>query len=86
MLEIPPQLVRRMVFPAGRSRPLVSPLVPSVVWSAATPDDLDRLYAEPGSGWTYGREGAPNAVALAARLDALEGAEGGSSPARAWRR
>jgi cystathionine gamma-synthase len=77
MPDIPPQLVRRMVFPAGRSRPLASPLVPSVVWSAATPDDLDRLYAEPGSGWTYGREGAPNAAALAARLDALEGAEGG---------
>jgi cystathionine gamma-synthase len=77
MTDTPEALVRRMAFPAGRSRPVASPLIPSVVWAAETPDDLDRLYAEPGSGWTYGREGAPNAAALAARLDALEGAEGG---------
>jgi cystathionine gamma-synthase len=75
--ETPAALVRRMAFPAGRSRPVASPLIPSVVWAAETPDDLDRLYGEPGTGWTYGREGAPNAAALAARLDALEGTTGG---------
>ncbi|MFN3937829.1 MAG: trans-sulfuration enzyme family protein [Gemmobacter sp.] len=67
----------RPPFDAGRSRALVSPILPSVVWVAESPDDLDRLYSEPGSGFTYAREGHPNAAALAARLDAMDGAAGG---------
>jgi cystathionine gamma-synthase len=66
----------RRPFATGRSAPLVAPLMPSVVWKAAGPDDLDALYAE-GSGYTYAREGHPNADALGARIDALEGAAGG---------
>ncbi len=77
MTDTPEALVRRMPFHAGRSRSVATPIVPSVVWAAETPDDLDRLYSEPGTGYTYGREGAPNADALAARLDALEGVCGG---------
>jgi cystathionine gamma-synthase len=69
--------LRRTTFAAGRSRPVATPILPTVVWAAEGPDDLDALYDAPGTGYTYAREGHPNAAALAARIDALEGAEGG---------
>jgi cystathionine gamma-synthase len=69
--------IRSAAFPAGRSRPLATPLLPTVAWVAEGPDDLDALYAAPGSGHTYAREGHPNATALALRLDAAEAATGG---------
>jgi cystathionine gamma-synthase len=72
-----PEPIRRRAFPEGRSRAVASPIVPSVVWAAESPDDLDALYGAPGSGYTYGREGSPNADALATRIDALEDAAGG---------
>jgi cystathionine beta-lyase/cystathionine gamma-synthase len=53
-----------------------APLVPSIVQSAAfiqaDPEHADRVYREQEIGYTYGREGHPNAAALAARLAALE--------------
>ncbi len=72
----PNSLVRRTAFPGGPSRPLVTPLQPSVVYASPDPDALDRQYEE-GSGFTYAREGHPNAEVLAAKIDMLEGAEGG---------
>jgi cystathionine gamma-synthase len=56
--------------------PLVSPLQPSVVYRSADPDALDRQYAG-GAGYTYAREGHPNADVLAGLIDGMEGASGG---------
>lgn len=72
-----PNLIRRKAFPASLSRSVATPLHPTVVWAADTPDQLDAIYETPGTGFTYAREGHPNAEALAARLDALEGGQGG---------
>ncbi|MEM8591989.1 MAG: aminotransferase class I/II-fold pyridoxal phosphate-dependent enzyme [Pseudomonadota bacterium] len=57
-------------------KPLVNPLYQSVVYGSDTPDALDAIY-EGDPGYTYSREGHPNARTLAAQLDAMEGAEGG---------
>lgn len=72
----PSSLVRRTDWPTSTSRPVVTPLQPSVVYASPDPDALDAQYAD-GSGYTYAREGHPNASVLAAKIDMLEGAEGG---------
>lgn len=59
------------------SQPVVSPLMPSVVYASQTPDELDSQYEGRAFGYTYAREAHPNADILARRIDALEGAEGG---------
>jgi len=69
-------IVRRTQWPDSTSRPVVTPLQPSVVYASEDPDGLDRQYAE-GSGYTYAREGHPNATVLAEKIDRLEGAAGG---------
>jgi cystathionine gamma-synthase len=72
-----PTPIRRMRFPEGSSRPLATPIQPSVVYASESPDALDAQYDGRSPGYTYAREGHPNADALAARIDAMEGAEGG---------
>lgn len=67
----------RARWPESASRPVVSPLQPSVVYASADPDALDRQYGGEEKGYTYAREGHPNAEVLAGLLDDLEGAEGG---------
>lgn len=69
--------VRRRPHPGSVSRPVASPIQPSVVYASDTPDGLDAQYEGRTAGWTYSREGHPNAAALAAQIDALEGASGG---------
>lgn len=69
-------LVRRTPWPESSSRPVVTPLQPSVVYASADPDALDAQYAG-GTGFTYAREGHPNATVLARKIDMLEGATGG---------
>ena len=69
----PRSLVRRTPWPSSTSWPVVTPLSPSVVYAAADPDALDAQY-EGGTGFTYAREGHPNAEVLAAKIDHLEGA------------
>ena len=68
---------RRPKWPASVSRPMVSPIHPAVVYSSDGPDMLDEQYEGRVPGYTYAREGHPNADALADMLDTLEGAEGG---------
>ena len=68
---------RRGAWPVSASRPLVHPIQPSVVYVAESPDALDDQYEGRASGYAYAREGHPNASALAARIDAMEGAAGG---------
>ncbi|HKL70553.1 aminotransferase class I/II-fold pyridoxal phosphate-dependent enzyme [Salibaculum sp.] len=69
-------IVRRTPWPDSTSSPVVTPLQPSVVYASPDPDALDRQYAE-ASGYTYAREGHPNATVLAQKIDRLEGATGG---------
>lgn len=72
----PSSLVRRTPWPDSTSRPVVTPLQPSVVYASPDPDALDAQYAD-GTGFTYAREGHPNATVLARKIDMLEGATGG---------
>lgn len=72
-----PPKVRPLDWPENASRPLVSPLMPSVVYAAESPDALDAQYEGRVPGYAYAREGHPNADVLASRIDTLEGASGG---------
>jgi cystathionine gamma-synthase len=56
---------------------VTTPLQPSVVYASPDPDALDDQYEGRATGYTYGREGHPNADVLAAMIDRLEGGEGG---------
>ena len=73
----PKTLVRRMPWPESRSRPVGTPLQPSVVYASDGPDQLDAIYEGREPGYTYARERHPNAEVLAAKIDGLEGATGG---------
>lgn len=70
-------LVRRMGWPESASRPVGTPIQPSVVYASPDPDTLDAQYEGRLSGYTYAREGHPNADVLARKIDLLEGARGG---------
>lgn len=70
-------LIRPVPLPGSASAPVVTPLSPSVVYASETPDALDDQYEGRVQGYTYSREGHPNADVVAARLDAMEGASDG---------
>jgi cystathionine gamma-synthase len=72
-----PSLIRRTPWPESSSRALVTPLQPSVVYASESPDALDAQYGGTSPGYTYAREGHPNADVLARKIDGMEGAEGG---------
>ena len=76
MTQPPKSIVRRTAWPTSVSRPVVTPLQPSVVYASPDPDTLDAQYAD-ASGYTYAREGHPNADVLAQKIDMLEGATDG---------
>jgi len=69
--------MKRASWPDSVSRPLVTPLQASVVYTAADPDALDAQYEGETHGYTYAREGHPNADVLAGLIDSMEGARGG---------
>ena len=69
--------IRRMPLRDGVSAPLVTPIQPSVVYAAPSITALHAQYEGTEQGYVYAREGHPNADLLAARIDALEGGEGG---------
>jgi len=77
MAKPPASIVRRTPWPSSSSRPVATPLQPSVVYASASPDALDDQYEGRADGYTYAREGHPNADVLAQKIDALEGATGG---------
>ncbi|MHA7876100.1 trans-sulfuration enzyme family protein [Roseivivax sp.] len=64
-------------FEEGASRPVVPPIQPSVVYASETPDSLDDQYEGRVQGYTYAREGHPNAVSLARAVARREGMEQG---------
>ena len=66
--------MRPDALPASASRPVVTPLSPSVVYASDTPDMLDQQYEGGLHGYTYSREGHPNADVVARRLDRMENA------------
>ena len=68
-----PSLVRRTRWPASSSRPVGTPLQMSVVYVSEGPDALDAIYQGQVPGYTYAREGHPNADVLAQMIDGLEG-------------
>ena len=70
-------IVRRTAWPDSSSRPLGTPIQPSVVYASDSPDALDDQYEGRAKGYTYAREGHPNADVLARKIDGLEGATGG---------
>jgi len=70
-------LVRRTSLPVSASAPVVTPIYPSVVYRSETPDQLDAQYEGRLSGYTYAREGHPNATVLAGKIDWMEGVSGG---------
>lgn len=70
-------LIRRTPWPDSAARPLGTPLQPSVVYAAESPDALDAQYEGRVKGYSYAREGHPNADVLAAKIDGMEGATGG---------
>lgn len=67
-------LMRPDALPESASTPVVTPLSPSVVYASDTPDMLDLQYEGGVHGYTYSREGHPNADVVAARLDRMEDA------------
>lgn len=71
-------LIRPEGLPPSASWPVVTPIMPSVVYASETPDALDAQYEGRVAGYTYAREGHPNADVLARRIDAMEGASGGT--------
>lgn len=70
-----PSSVRRIPFPATCTRPLVAPIHPSAVYIAQDADQMNRVYEGTESGFTYAREGNPNADYLAAKIALLESAQ-----------
>ena len=72
-----PSIMRPHGLPDSVSTPVATPLSPSVVYASAHPDELDAQYEGKLQGYTYSREGHPNADVVAKRLDAMEGATGG---------
>lgn len=70
-------LLRPVRLMDGASWPVVTPIMPSVVYASDTPDALDAQYEGAVKGYTYAREGHPNADVLARRIDAMEGVSGG---------
>ncbi len=70
-------LIRPEILSEGISRPVVTPLSPSVVYASDTPDTLDSQYEGRAQGYTYAREGHPNADLLARRIAAMEGVDDG---------
>lgn len=77
MTDRRPSLVRRTPWPESASRPVGTPIQPSVVYASPDPDTLDAQYDGRLPGYTYAREGHPNASVLAQKIDSMEGATDG---------
>ncbi len=63
--------------PVSSSRPMATPLYTAVAYTSDDADALDAQYEGQTHGYTYAREGHPNASVLQQKIDWLEGAEGG---------
>jgi len=77
MRNFPQDTVRGIAWPDSVSTPIGTPLQPSVVHTTSDVDTLNAQYEGRAQGYTYAREGHPNASVLAQKIDRMEGAEGG---------
>ncbi len=77
MADTPHNFGRRIPWPGGAAQAVGTPIQPSVVYRSSDPDALDDRYEGRAPGYSYAREGHPNADVLARAIDAMEGAEGG---------
>ncbi|NNE79697.1 MAG: aminotransferase class I/II-fold pyridoxal phosphate-dependent enzyme [Silicimonas sp.] len=68
----------RAAWPESVSRPVATPLQPSVVYATEDADMLDSQYLGQTKGYTYSREGHPNAEVVANLIDEMENAAGGT--------
>ncbi len=75
MTHDPRSLVRRTTAPASVSRPVSSPIQTSVVYRSTDADELDAQYEGRLKGYTYSREGHPNATIVEQKIDWLEGVQ-----------
>ena len=57
--------------PKPTSRPVASPIWPSVVYASPDADALDAQYEGRAAGYTYGREGHPNWTMLAEKHSSI---------------
>jgi cystathionine gamma-synthase len=69
----PRSVVRRARQPQSLSRPVVSAIHPSVVYRSTDADELDSQYEGRAFGYTYAREGHPNATLVGEKIDWMEG-------------
>lgn len=69
--------LRGTPFPGGDTRAIGTPMQPSVVYASQDPDALDAVYEGRAAGYSYAREGHPNADVLARLIDGMEGGTGG---------
>ena len=77
MQNTPKDPVRGVPWPESVSTAIGTPLQPSVVYETSDVETLHAQYEGRESGYTYSREGHPNASVLAQKIDALKGAAGG---------
>ena len=70
-------IVRRTMKPESATTALVNPLFASVAYCAEDTDQLHDIYEGRTPGYTYAREGHPNARLLAEKIAWMEGAEAG---------
>ena len=70
-------IVRRTRVPHSSSKPMATPLFTAVAYTSEDADALDAQYEGKTHGYTYAREGHPNACVLGEKIDWMEGAKGG---------
>ena len=68
-------IIRPNGVPNSISEQVATPIMPSVVYASQSPNALDEQYEGKQKGYTYAREGHPNAEILAHLIDKLEGRE-----------
>ena len=57
--------IKTIGLPDTISTQVVTPIMPSVVYASKNPNELDKQYEGKAKGFTYAREGHPNAEILA---------------------
>ena len=70
-------IIRPNGVPNSTSEQVATPIMPSVVYASQSPNALDEQYEGKQKGYTYAREGHPNAEILARLIDNLEGSSTG---------
>jgi len=70
-------IIRPSGLPSTISTQVATPIMPSVVYASKDPNELDKQYEGLEKGFTYAREGHPNAEILASLVNKMEGASAG---------